>query len=133
MDFFTVPTVTFRVLTVWFMIHHGRRRIVHFNVTDNPTAPWVIQQRREAFPHETVPPYLVFDRDSAFAGKVTTTVENVGIKPKRTACRSPWQNGVAERWIGSCRPDLHVPYISLSGLFPSVPAQPCFPPRGSFG
>ncbi len=106
MDLFTVPTATFRVLYVWFVIHHDRRRVLHFNVTEHPTALWVIQQLRESFPYDTAPSYLVFDRDSIFAGKVTTTVESFRIEPKRTAYRSPWQNGVAERWIGSCRREL---------------------------
>jgi transposase InsO family protein len=106
MDFFTAPTATFRVLIVWFMIQHGRRRIVHFNVTDPPTAPWVIQQLREAFPYDSAPSYLVFDRDSIFAGKVVETARALDVKPRRTAYRSPWENGAAERWIGSCRREL---------------------------
>jgi transposase InsO family protein len=106
MDFFTVPTATFRILTVWFVIHHGRRRILHCNVTEHPTARWVIQQLRESFPYDTAPAYLVFDRDSIFATNVISTVRSLGIEPKRITYRSPWQNGVAERWIGSCRREL---------------------------
>ncbi len=106
MDFFTVPTVTFRVLYVWFVIHHDRRRIVHCNVTDHPTALWMIQQLRESFPCDNAPSYLVFDRDSIFATSVSSTVRALGITPKRISYRSPWQNGVAERWIGSCRREL---------------------------
>jgi len=106
MDFFTVPTVTFRVLTVWFLIHHGRRKVMHFNVTEHPTAAWVIQQLRESVPYETAPSYLVFDRDSIFEESVVSTIHAMGIQPKRVAARSPWQNGVAERWIGSCRREL---------------------------
>jgi len=106
MDFFTVPTVTFRVLTVWFLIHHGRRKIVHFNITEHPTAPWVMQQLRESFPYDTAPSYLVLDRDSIFSQRVVSMIQAMGIEPKRTAARSPWQNGVAERWIGSCRREL---------------------------
>ncbi len=106
MDFFTVPTATFRILYVWFVIHHDRRRILHLNVTEQPTAAWVIQQLRESFPYDTVPSYLVFDRDSIFATNVISTVRALDIQPKRTAYRSPWQNGTAERWIGSCRREL---------------------------
>ncbi len=106
MDFFTVPTAMFRILYVWFVIHHDRRKILHFNVTEHPTAAWVIQQLRESFPYDTVPAYLVLDRDSIFATNVISTVRALGIEPKRTAYRSPWQNGVAERWIGSCRREL---------------------------
>lgn len=106
MDFFTVPTATFRVLTVWFLIHHGRRKIVQFNVTEHPSAPWAMQQLRESFPYDSGPSYLVFDRDSIFSQSVVATIQAMGIEPKRTAARSPWQNGVAERWIGSCRREL---------------------------
>jgi hypothetical protein len=106
MDFFTVPTATLRILYVWFIIHHGRRRILHFNVTERPRPPWVIQQLRESFSYETAPFYLVFDRDSIFAGNVVSMVRALGIEPKRIAYRSPWQDSVAERWIGSRRREL---------------------------
>jgi transposase InsO family protein len=103
MDFFVVPTVRFRLLYVWFIIDHGRRRIIHFNVTSNPTAQWVIQQLREAFPDDSAPRYLVFDNDRIFADEVSKSIKALGITPKRTAYMSPWQNGVAERWVGSCK------------------------------
>ncbi len=67
MDFFVVPTVRFRLLHVWFVIDHGRRSIMNFNVTPNATAQWVIQQLREAFPYESVRGYLVYDNDSIFS------------------------------------------------------------------
>ncbi len=66
MDFFIVPTIRLRVLHVFFVIDHGRQRVLHFNATYNPTAQWVIQQLREAFPFDTAPKYLIFDRDSIF-------------------------------------------------------------------
>jgi transposase InsO family protein len=103
MDFFVIPTVRFRLLYVWFVIDHGRRRIVHFNVTTNPTAEWVIQQLREAFPYESAPGYLIYDNDSIFSIDVTKMIEQFEVRPKRTAHRSPWQNGTAERWVGSAR------------------------------
>ena len=106
MDLFTVPTASLRVLYGFFVIDHSRRRILHFNATFNPTAAWVIQQLREAFPFDTAPKYLIFDRDAIFSAKVVGFVKAMGIKPCRTAYRSPWQNGVAERWIGSCRREL---------------------------
>lgn len=107
MDFFVVPTITFRVLyIIWFAIEHGRRRIVHFHVTDHPDAAWVAQQLREAFPFDTAPRHLVFDRDGTFSAHVVSMVKSLGAKPTRTAPRSPWQNGVAERWIGSVRREL---------------------------
>ena len=106
MDFFVVPTFRFRLLYVWFVIDHGRRKILHFNVTTNPTAQWVIQQLREAFPYESAPGYLIYDNDSIFSDKVTGAIEYLAMEPRRTAYRSPWQNGIAERWVGSARREL---------------------------
>ncbi len=103
MDFFVVPTVGFRLLYVWFIIDHGRRRIIHFDVTANPTAQWVIQQLREAFPCDSAPKYLIYDNDSTFSDQVTGAIRSFGIEPKRTAFQSPWQNGTAERWVSSCK------------------------------
>jgi putative transposase len=64
MDFFTVPTITFGVLYCFFVISHGRRRILHFNITRHPTSMWIVQQLREAFPFESAPRFLIFDRDA---------------------------------------------------------------------
>jgi transposase InsO family protein len=90
----------------FFIIAHDRRLIFHFNVTRHPTSAWVIQQLREAFPYDSAPKYLIFDRGSNFNEEVIDTVKSFGIQPKRTSFRSPWQNGVAERWVGNCRRDL---------------------------
>jgi transposase InsO family protein len=106
MDFFVVPTVTFRPAYVWFAIDHARRRILHCDTTDAPTAAWVVQQLRETFGLAVMPRHLIFDRDSIFSAQVVLTVKSFGIKPTRTAYRSPWQNGVAERWVGSVRREL---------------------------
>ena len=106
MDFFTVPTLTFGVLYCFFVISHDRRRILRFNVTRNPTTLWVVQQMREAWPYESPHRFLIFDRDSKFGGEVVSAAQGLGSEPVRTAFRSPWQNGVAERWVGSCRRDL---------------------------
>ncbi len=106
MDFFTVPTASLRLLYGFFVIEHGRRQVVHFNATFNPTAAWVIQQLREAFPYDTAPRYLIFDRDSIFSAAVLRFIEAMGTRPCRISYRSPWQNPVAERWIGSCRREL---------------------------
>ena len=95
MDFFVVPTVGLRLVYVWFVIDHGRRGIIHFNVTTNPTARWVIQQLRESFPHDSAPDYLIYDNDSIFSDNVTEALKHFGIEPKRTAFQSPWQNGTA--------------------------------------
>jgi putative transposase len=106
MDFFTVPTLTFGVLYCFFIIAHDRRRILHCNVTRHPTSAWVIQQLREAFPYDSAPGYLIFDRGSSFNAEMIDAVKSFGIQPKRTSFRSPWQNGVAERWVGNCRRNL---------------------------
>jgi transposase InsO family protein len=106
MDFFVVPTVRFRLLYVWFAIDHGRRRVLHFNVTENPTGRWVIQQLRETFPDEPAHRYLIYDNDSIFSAAVTRAIESFEIYPKRTAFRSPWQNGTAERFVGTVRREL---------------------------
>ena len=106
MDFLLIPTVQFRLLYAWFVIGHGQREIIHFGVTAHPTSSWVIQQLREAFPDETAPRFLIYDNDSIFSDRVTELIENIGIEPQRTAFRSPWQNGIAERWVGSARREL---------------------------
>jgi transposase InsO family protein len=106
MDFFTVPALTFGVLYCFFVIAHDRRRVLHCNVTQHPTSDWVIQQLREAFPYNSAPEYLIFDLGSNFNEEVIGIVKSFGIAPKRTNFRSPWQNGVAERFVGNCRRDL---------------------------
>jgi putative transposase len=106
MDFFVVPTVRFQLLYVWFAIDHGRRRILHFNVTPNPTARWVLQQVREAFPDEPAHRFLIFDNDAIFSADVARSVAGLGVHPMRTAFQSPWQNGTAERFVGSVRREL---------------------------
>jgi transposase InsO family protein len=105
-DFFTVPTVTFHLLYCFFVIEHGRRKILHFNVTRHPIAEWVVQQLREAFPEAIPYHYLILDRDSKFDDTVITFLKATGLKPKRTSIRAPWQNGMAERWVGSCRREI---------------------------
>src|SRR5438105_9027531 len=106
MDFFTVPTLTFGVLYCFFVISHDRRRILHCSVTGHPSSEWISQHLRGAFPDNSAPGYLNLDRASNFDGEVVGTVTISGIQPKRTSFRSPWQNGVAERWVGNCRRDL---------------------------
>lgn len=114
MDFFTVPTATFQIFYVWFVIRHARRDVVHFAVTEHPHSGWVIQQLREAFPFESAAKYLIFDGDAKFRGRVERAVADFGIKGKRTAPRSPWQNPIAERWVGSCRRELLVEVVVLN-------------------
>src|SRR5271155_3184774 len=114
MDFFTVPTLTFGVLYCFFVIAHDRRRILHCNVTKHPDSAWIIQQLREAFPYDLAPGYMIFDRAANFNGEVIDTVKSFGIQPKRTSFRSPWQNGVAERWVGNCRREVFDHVIVLN-------------------
>ena len=106
LDFFTVPTVTFKLLYCFLVIEHGRRRIRHFNVTPHPTAEWVVQQLREAFPEVGPLRYMILDRDATFNADVLALLKATGLKPKRTSVQSPWQNGIAERWVGGCRREL---------------------------
>jgi len=103
MDFFTVPTATFNVLFVLIILSHDRRRIVHFNVTSNPTAEWTAQQVVEAFPWDTAPKYLMRDRDGIYGKAFRNRVKGMGIKEVISALRSPWQNPFVERVIGSIR------------------------------
>ncbi len=114
MGFFTVPTVTFGVLYCFFVIGHDRRRILHWNVTRHPAAAWVSQQLREAFPYDSAPKFLIFDREHTFQGEVLDTAKSLGVRPIRIAIRSPWQNGVAERFVESCRRDLFDHVIVLN-------------------
>ena len=102
-DFFTVPTVTFKVLFVFVVLAHHRRRVVHVNVTDAPTAQWTGQQLVEAFPWDTAPKYLLRDRDGVYGVEFSSRVQSVGICEVKTAPRSPWQNPYVERLIGTLR------------------------------
>ena len=116
LDFFTVPTVTFRLLYCFFLIDHGRRKILHFNVTAHPTAEWVIQQLREAFPGSPRHRYVILDRDTKFSREVLDFLDSSGIKPVRTSVRSPWQNGTAERWVETARRDCFDHVIALNEM-----------------
>ena len=113
-DFFTVPTVTFRVLYCFFVIEHERRKILHCNVTEHPTAEWIVQQLREAFPEACRYRYVILDRDRKFDGEVTGFLRAAGLEPKRTSVQAPGQNGIAERWIGSCRREILDHVIALN-------------------
>ena len=103
LDFFTVPTARLRVLFVLVVLAHHRRRVVHFNVTEHPTAHWSAQQLVDTFPEDCAPPYLLRDRDSAYGQTFRQRVKGMGICEVLTAPHSPWQNPFAERLIGSIR------------------------------
>jgi putative transposase len=102
----TVPTVTFGMIYCLLVISHDRRRILHSNVTRQPTSEWVSQQLRKAFPNGSALKYLIFDCATNLGEETVSTIKSFGIEPKRTSFRTPWQNGVAERFVGSCRRDL---------------------------
>jgi transposase InsO family protein len=102
-DFFTVPTVTGRVLFVLVVLLHHRRRIVHINITEHPTAAWTAQQIIEAFPNDTAPRWLLRDRDAIYGDAFRRRVAGMGIGAVISSPSSPWQNPYAERLIGSIR------------------------------
>ena len=102
-DFFTVPTVTFRVLFCFVALHHDRRRVVHFNVTAHLTAAWTAQQIVQAFPYDEAPRFLIRDRDRIYGEQVQRRIGNMGIEQVLIAPRSPWQSPYVERLIGSIR------------------------------
>ena len=102
-DFFTVPTATFRILFCFVVLRHHRRTVVHFNVTANPTAQWTAQQLIEAFPEQTAPRFLIRDRDSIYGEFFRQRIKNMGIEEVVTAPRAPWQNPFVKRLVGSIR------------------------------
>ena len=100
-DFFVVPTVNFRILFVFVVLAHHRRRVVKFNVTEHPTAAWTARQIVQAFPWDTAPRYLIRDRDSVYGEDFRQQVRAMGIHQVLAAPWSPWQNAYAERLVGS--------------------------------
>jgi putative transposase len=113
-DFFTVPTLTFQLLFCFFIIDHHRRKILHFNVTREPTAAWVVQQLRDVFPGDGPHHFMLLDHDSTFESHVIAFLKAAALDPTRTGIQAPWQNGIAERWVGSCRRELLDSIIALN-------------------
>jgi len=103
LDFLTVPTASFKILFVLIILSNDRRRILHFNVTDHPTAAWTAQQLVEACGIDEKPKYLLRDRDAIYGNQFSQRAHTLGIKEVLTAYRSPWQNPYVERIIGSIR------------------------------
>ena len=103
MDFLIVPTVGFRLLFVLVILRHERRRLISLSVTDHPTAEWIARQITDAFPWDAAPDYMIRDRDGCYGHAVTKRLAAMGIRDHPIAPRSPWQNGHAERLIGSIR------------------------------
>jgi len=104
-DFFVVPSVRNRVLYVCVLLAHLRRQVVHFAVTEHPTAAWTARQVTEAFPWDTAPRYMIRDRDSIYGDVFRGRVKAMGINEVLIAPRSPWQSPFVERLIGSVRRD----------------------------
>jgi transposase InsO family protein len=103
MDFLIVPTIGFKLLFVLVILRHQRRRLISLTVTTNPTAEWIAHRITDAFPWNEAPDYLIRDRDASYGHAVTRRLAAMGIRDHPTAPRSPWQNGHAERLIGSIR------------------------------
>ena len=103
MDLFVVPTIGFKLLYAFVIVRLNRRELVWINVTTNPTSEWVARQITEAFPWNEAPRYMIRDRDRIYGAVVTRRLRAMGIRDKPIAPASPWQNGVAERLIGSIR------------------------------
>src|SRR6266851_525427 len=113
-DFFIVPTIRFKLLFVLVVLEHSRRKVLHFNVTENPTAQWTAQQIVEAFPWDSAPKYLLRDRDAIYGRAFQRRVQSMGIEQVLSASRSPWQNPFVERFIGTLRRDCLDHVIALN-------------------
>ena len=113
-DFFLVPTLTFRLLFVFVVLRHDRRELLHLNVTDHPTAVWTARQIIEAFPDDSAPRYLLRDRDAIYGEEFARRVKSMGIREVLTAPRAPWQNPFVERVIGSIRRECLDHFLILS-------------------
>jgi transposase InsO family protein len=114
MDLFVVPTIGFDLLYAFIIIRLDRRSLVWINVTTNPTAEWIARQITEAFPWNEAPHYLIRDRDRIYGTIVTRRLHAMGIRDKPIALVSPWQNGFAERLIGSIRRECLDHLVDLS-------------------
>lgn len=113
-DFFTLPTIRLRVLFVFLVMEHHRRRVLHFGVTEHPTAEWAGQQVIYAFPERAAIKYLIRDRDSIYGHEFRRRIQSLSIKEVVCAARSPWQNAYAERLIGSIRRECQDHMVVLS-------------------
>jgi len=113
-DFFTVPTIAMKVLFVFIVLEHRRRQVLHFNVTEHPTAAWTSQQIVEAFGEHETPRYLLRDRDGVYGNDVRLRIASLHIEEVLTAPQSPWQNPYAERLIGSIRRDCLNHFVILN-------------------
>src|SRR5262245_50400986 len=104
-DMFVVPTISFKLLYGLLILRHARRELLWLGVTMHPSAEWIGRQLTEACGWKEPPRYLIRDRDSAYGDAFIRRVGAMGIRDRPVSVRSPWQNGVAERLIGSIRRD----------------------------
>ena len=102
-DFFILPTIAFRVFYVFVIMRHCDRKLLHFNITKNPTAYWTANQIVQAFPYDTAPKYLIRDRDSIYGKHFQNRIKNMDINEVIISYRSPWQSPYVVRIIGSIR------------------------------
>ena len=118
MDLFVAPTIGFKLLYAFVIVRLGRRNLVWINVTTNPTAEWIARQLTEAFPWNEAPRHLIRDRDRVYGDIVTRRLRAMGIRDKPIAPGAPWQNGFAERLIGSIRRECvdHIVVLSEAHL-----------------
>ena len=114
-DLFVVQTIALQQLFAFLVLGHRRRQLLWFAVTQNPTAEWLARQITEAFPWDAAPKYLIRDNDRAFGGAFKARVRAMGIRDRPTSFRSPWQNGYAERLIGSVRRECTDHLIAFNG------------------
>ena len=123
MDFLLVLTVGFRLLFVLVILRHERRRLISLSAAAHPTADWIARQITDAFPWDEAPDYMIRDRDGCYGQAVMKRLAAMGIRDRPTAPRSPWQNGHAERLLGSIRREC-LDHIVVLGEAPSAP-DPC--------
>jgi len=128
MDLFAVPTIGFDLLYAFVIVRLDRRDLVWINVTTNPTAEWIARQITEAFPWDDAPQYLIRDRDRIYGAVVMRRLRAMGIRDKPTAPASPWQNGFAERLIGSIRRECvdHIIILSETHLCRILRSYACY-------
>lgn len=124
MDFLIVPTVGFRLLFVLVILRHERRRLISLSVTDHPTADWIGRQLTDAFPWDEAPDYMIRDRDGCYGRAITKRLAAMGIRDHPIAPRSPWQNGHAERLIGSIRGNASIIPLSSARAICAGSSQP---------
>ena len=126
-DFLTVPTATLRVLYVFFVVHHAQRVLMHLRATGHPTAAWITQPLREAFPCDRAPRSLILDRDARYGNQVLTAIHRMGIESNQITAHGPWQSGVAEGFVSTARCDLLDHVIILNERHPQR-LLACFAP-----